>query len=85
METLLAQLRQGASARRSWLLDITTEIGVPCVAAVSCMADGFGFAFGLAARPTLEAAARSAVWKCARANWPMWWSKRSCGSAERPR
>jgi ribosomal protein S12 methylthiotransferase accessory factor len=60
-ETLLAQLRQGASARRSWLLDITTDIGVPCVAAVSCTADGFGFAFGLAARPTLEAAARSAI------------------------
>jgi ribosomal protein S12 methylthiotransferase accessory factor len=60
-ETLLAQLRQGASARRSWLLDIATDIGVPCVAAVSCMADGFGFAFGLAARPTLKAAARAAV------------------------
>jgi ribosomal protein S12 methylthiotransferase accessory factor len=59
--TLLAELRQGASARRSWLLDITTDIGVPCVAAVSCLADGFGFAFGLAARPTLEAAARSAI------------------------
>src|SRR6202022_1901648 len=60
-ETLLAQLRQNASARRSWLLDITTDIGVPCVAAVSCGADGFGFAVGLAARPTLTAAARSAV------------------------
>jgi ribosomal protein S12 methylthiotransferase accessory factor len=60
-EELLAQLRQGVSARRSWLLDITTDIGVPCVAAVSCMADGFGFAFGLAARPTLAAAARAAV------------------------
>jgi ribosomal protein S12 methylthiotransferase accessory factor len=60
-ETLLAQLRQGASVRRGWLLDITTDIGVPCVAAVSCKADGFGFAFGLAARPTLEAAARSAI------------------------
>lgn len=60
-ETLLAQLRQSASARRSWLLDITTDIGVPCVAAVSCTADGFGFAFGLAARPTLKAAARAAV------------------------
>jgi ribosomal protein S12 methylthiotransferase accessory factor len=59
--TLLALLRQGASARRSWLLDITTDIGVPCVAAASCMADGFGFAFGLAARPTLKAAARAAV------------------------
>jgi ribosomal protein S12 methylthiotransferase accessory factor len=60
-ETLLAQLRQGASARRSWLLDITTDIGVPCVASVSCTTDGFGLAFGLAARPTLAAAARSAV------------------------
>ena len=60
-EALLAQLRQGVSTRRSWLLDITTDIGVPCVAAVSCMANGFGFAFGLAARPTLTAAARAAV------------------------
>ena len=60
-ESLLARLRQANSARRSWLLDITTDIGVPCVAAVSCMADGFGLAFGLAARPTLKAAARAAV------------------------
>jgi len=60
-QTLLPQLRQNASLRRSWLLDITTDIGVPCVAAVSCVADGFGFALGLAARPTLKAAARSAI------------------------
>jgi len=60
-EALLVRLRQNASARRSWLLDITTDIGVPCVAAVSCLADGFGLAFGLAARPTLKAAARSAI------------------------
>jgi ribosomal protein S12 methylthiotransferase accessory factor len=60
-ETLLAQLRQDTSVRRSWLLDITTDIGVPCVAAVSCAADGFGLALGLAARPTLTAAARSAI------------------------
>jgi ribosomal protein S12 methylthiotransferase accessory factor len=60
-ETLLTQLRQNASTRRSWLLDITTDIGVPCVAAVSCAADGFGLALGLAARPTLTAAARSAI------------------------
>jgi ribosomal protein S12 methylthiotransferase accessory factor len=58
---LLARLRQNASARRSWLLDITTDIGVPSVAAVSCEADGFGLAFGLAARPTLTAAACAAV------------------------
>jgi ribosomal protein S12 methylthiotransferase accessory factor len=58
---LLARLRHQVSARRSWLLDITTDIGVPSVVAVSCLTDGFGFAFGLAARPTLRAAARSAV------------------------
>ena len=61
-EELLQRLRRGASVlRRTWLLDITTDIGVPCVAAVSCRADGGGFAFGLAARPTLEAAVRSAI------------------------
>lgn len=60
-EALLLLLRQGVSARRNWLLDITTDIGVPCVASVSCAPDGFGFAFGLAARPTLKAAARSAI------------------------
>jgi ribosomal protein S12 methylthiotransferase accessory factor len=60
-QALLARLRQNASARRSWLLDITTDIGVPSVAAVSCATDGFGFAFGLAARPTLAAAACGAV------------------------
>lgn len=61
-ENLLRQLRQDApSRRRTWLLDITTDIGVPCVVAVSCRPDGCGFAFGLAARPTLEAAARSAI------------------------
>ena len=61
IETLLAQLRQGTSARRSWLLDITTDIGVPCVVALSCTPDGFGVAVGLAARPTRKAAARAAV------------------------
>ncbi len=60
-KTLLTRLRQDTSARRSWLLDITSDIGVPCVAAVSCRSDGFGFAFGLAARPTLKAAVRSAL------------------------
>jgi ribosomal protein S12 methylthiotransferase accessory factor len=60
-EALLPRLRQNATGRRSWLLDITTDVGVPCVAAVSCGTDGFGFAFGLAARPTLKAAAHSAI------------------------
>jgi ribosomal protein S12 methylthiotransferase accessory factor len=61
-EELLEKLRHGVSTpRRTWLLDITTDIGVPCVAAVSCRADGSGFAFGLAARPSLETAVRSAI------------------------
>jgi ribosomal protein S12 methylthiotransferase accessory factor len=60
-EALLPQLRQNASVRRNWLLDITTDIGVPCVVAVSCTAEGSGFAFGLAARSTLKAASRSAI------------------------
>jgi ribosomal protein S12 methylthiotransferase accessory factor len=57
----LSRLRQHVTGRRSWLLDITTDIGVPCVVAISCKADGSGFAFGLAARPTLTAAACSAA------------------------
>jgi ribosomal protein S12 methylthiotransferase accessory factor len=60
-ETLLRRLRRNVSTRRSWLLDITTDIGVPCVAAVSCVEGGFGFAFGLAARPSLTDAVRSAI------------------------
>jgi ribosomal protein S12 methylthiotransferase accessory factor len=60
-QALLSQLRQNNSTRRSWLLDITTDIGVPCVAALSCRTDGFGLAFGLASRPTLAAAVRSAI------------------------
>jgi ribosomal protein S12 methylthiotransferase accessory factor len=60
---LLPRLRQDVTRRRSWLLDITTDIGVPCVAAISCSANGFGFAFGMAARPTLKAAARSAIFE----------------------
>lgn len=61
-QVLLRELRAGVHApRRSWLLDITTDIGVPAVTALSCRSDGFGFAFGLAARRTLQAAARSAV------------------------
>ena len=58
---MLSQLRQGHSARRSWLLDVTTDIGVPSVVALSCKADGFGLALGMSARPTLAAAARSAI------------------------
>jgi ribosomal protein S12 methylthiotransferase accessory factor len=61
-QALLNELRSGVSSqRRSWLLDITTDIGVPAVVALSSRPDGLGLAFGLAARRTLQAAARSAM------------------------
>ena len=61
-EALLQKLRPpGLARRRCWLLDITTDIGIPTVVAVSCGPDGYGFAFGLATRTTLAAAARSAM------------------------
>ena len=63
-ERVLQDLRAGASSsRRSWLLDITTDLGIPCIAALSCRPDGRGLAFGLASRLTLQAAARSAIFE----------------------
>lgn len=58
---MLAALRQGADARRTWVLDIATDIGVPAIAAVSFAPDGGGFCFGTASRATRAAAARSAL------------------------
>jgi ribosomal protein S12 methylthiotransferase accessory factor len=60
---LLARLRGNQDARRTWLLDITTDLGVPAVAAVSATADGHGFAFGLGARLTLADAACAALFE----------------------
>jgi ribosomal protein S12 methylthiotransferase accessory factor len=60
-QDLLRRLRPEPPARRSWMLDITSDLGIPCVAAVSCKPDGSSFAFGLAARPTLAAAVCSAI------------------------
>ena len=39
---LLAGLRQGNQSRRTWLLDITTDLGIPATAAISGHADGKG-------------------------------------------
>ena len=60
---LLAQIRQGKSDRKTWLLDITTDIDIPAVVALSAGLDGFGFAFGLGARLNLAEAARAAVFE----------------------
>jgi ribosomal protein S12 methylthiotransferase accessory factor len=58
---LLGALRRDAGERSTWLLDITTDIATPCVAALSCAADGRGLACGLAARTTMVEAACSAI------------------------
>lgn len=58
----LEGLREGAAPGRvTWLLDITTDLAVPCVAAMSADETGGGLACGFSARLTLEAAARAAI------------------------
>lgn len=54
-------LRAGSAGRRTELLDITTDLGIPCVAAFSFNATGDGMCFGLAARLNTEDAARRAI------------------------
>jgi ribosomal protein S12 methylthiotransferase accessory factor len=57
----LALVRRDARRRRSWLIDITTDLLVPCVAAVSIDPGAKGFACGLSARLSLEEAAQGAI------------------------
>ncbi|HEY8564684.1 MAG TPA: YcaO-like family protein [Beijerinckiaceae bacterium] len=56
----IADLRQGAAERATWILDITTDVEISTIAAVSVDPDGFGLACGLAARPSVTEAARAA-------------------------
>jgi ribosomal protein S12 methylthiotransferase accessory factor len=58
---LLGALRQDSRERTSWLLDITTDLEIPSVAAVSVDGDGRGLSCGLAARLTFEQAVRAAI------------------------
>jgi ribosomal protein S12 methylthiotransferase accessory factor len=60
---LLAAARQGKGDRQTWLLDITTDIEIPAVAALSAREDGYGFAFGFAARLAIADAARAALFE----------------------
>jgi ribosomal protein S12 methylthiotransferase accessory factor len=57
----LARARGASRRRKSWLLDITTDLGIPCIAAMSVDGTGKGFACGLAARLTMADAAVSAI------------------------
>ncbi len=58
---LLRHVRGSATTRHSWLLDITTDLGIPCVASVSLASDGSGFACGLSAGLAIGPAIRSAI------------------------
>lgn len=58
---LLERLRERETSRQSLLLDITTELEVPAVAAVSYDREGRGMACGLAARLDWREAARAAI------------------------
>jgi len=58
---LLRHLRAGSRRRAGWLLDISTDLGVPVVAALSFDGDGSGFACGLGAALTQVGAVRKAL------------------------
>jgi ribosomal protein S12 methylthiotransferase accessory factor len=57
----IGALRRGHCERETWLLDITTDLGAPCIVAISCTAEGTEFAFGAAARASVAEAARVAI------------------------
>ncbi len=58
---LIASLRHGSAERRTTLLDITTDLGVPAIASVSVDREGRGLACGLASRLDWREAARAAI------------------------
>ena len=58
---LVERLRRGQSGRRTAVLDITTDLGVPAIAATSMDDDGRSFACGVAARLDPIEAAVAAV------------------------
>jgi len=57
---LARDVRLAATSRRTWFLDITTDLEIPCVVSLSFQAEGGGFAHGVAARSTLGEAAAAA-------------------------
>jgi len=58
---LLECLRAGKNSRITWLLNLTSDIEIPCVAALSASIDGGGFACGTAARLDARQAVRAAL------------------------
>lgn len=64
---LIADVRLGQCTRESWLLDITTDLEVPVVAAISTDLDGTGCAFGFGCRLSLGDAACAAIFEMCQA------------------
>ncbi len=58
---LLERLREGNNSRITWLLNLTSDIEIPCVAALSASVEGRGFACGTAARLDTRQAIRAAL------------------------
>jgi len=58
---ILRTLRNGEHSRPTWLLNLTSDIGIPCVAALSATVDGTGFACGTAARLKAADAVKAAL------------------------
>jgi thiazole/oxazole-forming peptide maturase SagD family component len=58
---LMDRLRHGAASRRTSILDISTDLDVPVVAAISVGAEGRGLACGIAARLDWRDAAKAAI------------------------
>lgn len=59
--SLLSGLREREAGRVAWLLDITTDVGVPTIAAMSVNHDARQLACGFAARISARDAARAAI------------------------
>ena len=57
----LVARRRGVTTRRTWLLDITTDLEVPASSRCPAASMDDGFACGLAARLSIETAVRSAL------------------------
>ncbi|MBA5779113.1 YcaO-like family protein [Stappia sp. F7233] len=57
----LGQYRDGLVERRTWFLDLTTDLDIPVAAALSVGRDGQGFAYGFAAATNLADACRNAL------------------------
>lgn len=58
---LLATLRAGQTGRTTWLLDITSDLGIPVLAALSADGSGRQLACGFGARISAAEAAQAAI------------------------